>query len=272
MNIDFNKLIQKLIPYAFILLLAYLITTIIFVFLPKNGVDFVDNSSQTLKYKKYDGFYSNVKTIERKKEVPKVVKQETLSNYILKAIYSTSSNAGWVTIENTKNRKSYILSQFEEINGYILTKLYKNYVILEKQAKEYRLDIKQVNKKVAYNISSNIDNVKENIVVAGNSVVIKREYLNSYVNDIDKVWNNIAISEIRKNNKLDGFKVMRVSKKSVFGKLGLKKNDIIKAINNNVLTSYADAFKVYNNISDTKYLNLEILRNNEIMELNYEID
>jgi general secretion pathway protein C len=272
MNIDFNKLIQKLIPYAFILLIAYLISTIIFVFLPKDGVDFIDNSSQTLEYKKYDGFYSNAKTIEKKKEVKKIIKQETLSKYILKAIYSTTSNAGWITIENKENKKSYILSQFEEVNGYILTKLYKNYVILEKQAKEYRLDIEQVNKKVTYDIARNVNNVKENVVVSGNSVVVKREYLNSYVNDIDKVWNNIAISEIKKNNKLDGFKVMRVSEKSVFGKLGLKKNDVIKAINNNVLTSYADAFKVYNNISDMKYLNLEILRNNEIMELNYEID
>ena len=59
---------------------------------------------------------------------------------------------------------------------------------------------------------------------------------------------------------------------SVFEKLGLKANDVIKSINNNSLNSYADAFNVYNNIGDTKYLNIEILRNNEVMELNYEID
>jgi len=268
MNIDFNKLIQKLIPYAFILLIAYLISTIIFILLPRNGVDFIDNSTQSLSYKKYDGFYSNAKTIIRKKKV----KQETLSKYILKAIYSTTLNSGWITIENKQDNKSYILSQFEEIDGYILTKLYKNYVILEKQAKEYRLDIKQINEKVTYNMTSNINNIKENIFVDGNSVIVKRDYINSYVNDIDKVWNDISINEIRNDNKIDGFKVVRVAKDSIFGKLGLKKNDIIKSINNNILTSYSDAFKVYNNISNTKYLNLEILRNNEILELNYEID
>ena len=272
MNIDFNKLIQKLIPYAFILLLAYLVSSILFVYLPKDGVDFIDNSAQTLEYKKFDGFYSNTKPIVKKKEVKKVVKQETLSKYTLKAIYSTTSNSGWVTIENKQNKKSYILSQFEEIDGYILTKLFKSYVILEKQAKEYRLDIREANKKVAYNVTNVVDDVKQNIQVNGNSVVIKRDYLNAYVNDIDKVWNNISIKEIRKDDKIDGFKVMRVTKKSVFGKLGLKKNDIIKSINNNVLSSYSDAFKVYNNIGNTKYLNLEILRNNEILELNYEID
>lgn len=272
MNIDFNKLIQKLIPFAFIFLLAYLISTLVFVYLPKSGLDFVDNSTQNLEYKKYDGFYSNVKIIVKKKERNKIPKQETLSKYVLKAIYSTTSNGGWITIENKQNKKSYIISQSEELDGYILTKLFKNYVVLEKETKEYRLDIEQVNKKVAYNVIDVVNNKKENVTVEGNSVVIKRDYLNSYVNDIDKVWNNIAINEIRNKGKIDGFKVIRVAKKSVFGKLGLKKNDIIKAINNNVLTSYADAFKVYNNISNTKYLNLEILRNNEILELNYEID
>ncbi|MAC85064.1 MAG: hypothetical protein CL624_13120 [Arcobacter sp.] len=272
MNIDFNKLIQKLIPYAFILLLAYLLSTILFLYLPRNGVDFIDNSKQSLEYRKYDGFYSNAKLIVKKQETKKVIKQETISKYLLKAIYSTTSNSGWVTIENKQNKKSYILSQFEEIDGYILTKLYKNYVVLEKQVKEYRLDMVQANKKVAYNVTNVIDNVKENIVVDGNNMLIKRDYLNSYVNDIDKVWNNISIKDIRINGKIDGFKVMNVQKNSVFGRLGLKRNDVIKSINNNVLTSYADAFKVYNNISNTKYLNLEILRNNEILELNYEID
>ena len=69
MNIDFNKLIQKLIPYAFILLIAYLISTVVFTLLPRSGVDFIDNSNQSLSYKNYDGFYSNAKTIIRKKEV-----------------------------------------------------------------------------------------------------------------------------------------------------------------------------------------------------------
>ena len=54
--------------------------------------------------------------------------------------------------------------------------------------------------------------------------------------------------------------------------MGLKEGDIIKSVNNSVLGSYADAFKVYNDVGNIKYLNIEILRNNELMELSYEID
>jgi general secretion pathway protein C len=273
MNIDFNKLIQKSIPYTFVILLAYLSATIIFIYLPKTGVDFIQkNSNNSLIYKKYDGFYSTVRKTVRKKEVKKQKKKQTLEKYDLKAIYSTTSNAGWITIEESSNKKSHILSQFDEIDGYLLTKLYKNYVLFEKAAKEYRLDIKQDTQNIKYELEQTVDNIKENLIISNDTVTVKRNYLNSYINDIDKVWNNISINEIKKNGVLDGFKISSVAKKSVFGKLGLKKGDIIKSINNNVLTSYADAFKVYNNINNTKYLNLEILRNNEIMELNYEID
>ena len=83
---------------------------------------------------------------------------------------------------------------------------------------------------------------------------------------------NTFTQEIQNENKIEGFKIERINKDSAFAKLGLKEGDIIKSVNNSVLESYADAFKVYNNMENTKYLNMEILRNNEIVELNYEID
>lgn len=274
MNTNSNKLIRIFMPYAFIVLFAYILSTIVFSYLPKSGVDYVEESSNTLKYRKYDGFYSQVSSI-KKTQVKKVVKKQkvqTLSSYTLKGIYSTTSNAGWIIIENKRDKKSSFISQYEELDGYILTKLYKKYVIFEKQAKEYKLDMQSRDQNLKYEVSRKVNNINENIIVDNDNVKVKRNYLNSYINNIDKVWNNIAINEVKKNGKIDGFKVGRVNENSVFGKLGLKKGDIIKSINNNILSSYADAFKVYNNINSTKYLNIEILRNNEIMELNYEID
>jgi len=271
MNTDINKIIQKSIPYAFIILIAYILATALFSYLPKSGVDFIEKSSSSLEYRKYDGFYSQKINTQSSKKQQVVKKQVRLNTYNLKAIYSTNKNAGWIIVENRAGNKSYILSQYEELDGYILTKLFKNHVIFEKAAKEFRLDIKK-SKNIKYEVSQKVNNINENIVVSNDSVKVNRNYLNSYVQDIDKVWQNIAISEIRKDGYIDGFKVNRVSKSSVFSKLGLKKGDVIKSINNNVLSSYADAFKVYNNINNTKYLNIEILRNNETMELNYEID
>lgn len=268
MNINFDLIIQKLLPYFYIFLVAYLLNSLLFFYLPKIGVNYEDISFSNLEYKKYSGFYTNVEIIEEK-EQNKNDNIESLSKYNLKAIYSTSSNGGWITIE--KAEKSYILSLGEDIDGYVLKKLFKNYVIFEKLSKEYRVDLKE-KEGVSYEIMNTRTDVKKEIVIKDNSVEIGREYLNSYIKDVDKIWNNIGINEIKVGEQIDGFEISKINKESVFEKIGLKEGDVIKAINNNQLKSYADVFEIYNNIDNTNYLNIEILRNNEKMELNYEID
>ena len=86
------------------------------------------------------------------------------------------------------------------------------------------------------------------------------------------IWNNIEIIEIKNGEIIDGFKINRVNKDSVFTKIGLKEGDIIKMVNNSIISSYADALKVYGNMENTRYINMQILRNNEVVELNYEIN
>ncbi len=271
MNLNFNKILKTIFPYIYIALATYIISTIIFLFLPKNGVDFEDVSLNQLEYKNYSGFYSsNGVVINNRLKNRANISLDSLSKYILKAIYSTSSNSGWIIIESKSSKDTTILQQLEEFNGYTLTKLYKKYVIFEKNSKEYKLELPK-EENLTYGIENN-NSIKENIVVKEGSVAVQRDYLNTYVNDLGKVWKDIAIQEIRENGKIDGFKINGVNKNSVFEKLGLKKNDIIKSINGNVLKSYADAFKIYNGINKLNYLRLEVLRNNEVVELNYEIN
>ena len=110
------------------------------------------------------------------------------------------------------------------------------------------------------------------IIIKNNGATVSRDYLNSYIKDIDKVWKNIEISELKNGDNLDGFKINNINKDSVFAKIGLKEGDIIKMVNNSVLSSYADALKVYGNMENTRYINMQVLRNNEVVELNYEIN
>jgi len=270
MNINFNTLLEKITPYAFVVLFAYVLMTILFLFLPKSGIEFLDNSNVSLSYYKYDGFYSNIKSDTRKieKETKNI---EVLSKYQLKAVYSTSSNGGWAIIQEKGSNKSIILEQYEKFNEYTLTKLYKNYIIFEKNLEEFKIEL-PLNRKVKYEVETETSLGNKNLIINGNSITVKRNYLNSYVNDLGKVWKDISIKDIRKDGKIEGFKIYKVNKNSVFEKLGLKKNDIIRSINGNMLTSYADAFKTYNEINKLEYLTIEVLRNNEIVELDYEID
>lgn len=274
MNINFNTFFQRFSAYIFAILFAYIISTVIFFFLPKSGVEFTENTDSSVVYKKYDSFYSKVKTVINKPIVNRKVERrniQTLSRYILKGVYSTQSNAGWIIIEEKSSKKSIILEQNQKLDRYTLTKLYSTYVIFENNSNEYKLELPKEDK-LNYEIEKKTSIGNENIIVNENNVTVKRNYLNSYVNDLNKVWKDIAIKDVRKNGRIEGFKIFKVNKNSVFGKLGLKQNDVIKSVNGKEINSYGDAFKIYNEINSLDYLTFEVLRNNEIVELSYEID
>ena len=264
MNINFSKFFQKSLPFVYVVLLAYIINLALFFYLPKSGVSFISNGFSTLDYKKF-GFYSNVKKLEEK-DTKQTNQPQNLSKYELKAIYFINPNKGWITVEDKSNQTSYILSLGEQVDGYVFYKLYKNYVIFQKDKKEYKKEI--VEKELTSYQESGVDEFK----AKDNGAVINRNYLNSYTTDMGKIWKNITINELKNAGKIDGFRIEKINKDSVFGKIGLKEGDIIKSINNTPLNSNAEAFRVYNNISNIKYLNIEILRNNEIMEMSYEIN
>lgn len=271
MYINFNTLFQKFLPLIYVILFAFLLDSVIFFYLPKSGVDFIKNDSLFLDYKKY-GFYSNTKNIDKKvdDENSKQITQ-TLEKYNLKAIYLVNNDIGWITIEEKSGENSFILAQGEQIDGYTLFKFYKNYILFIKENKEFKLEINEEdNNNLAIGKPSN--NQNQEIIIKNNGAIISRDYLNSYTSNIDKVWKDITIDEIKNGNKSEGFKISKITKNSVFEKIGLKDGDTIKSINNNTLSSYADAMKVYSNVKDATYFNIEVLRKNEVVELNYEIN
>lgn len=60
-----------------------------------------------------------------------------------------------------------------------------------------------------------------------------------------------------------------INKNSIFLEIGLKEGNIMNVINNSILSFYSNTLKVYRYMRN---INTEILKNNEAMELNYEIN
>ena len=59
---------------------------------------------------------------------------------------------------------------------------------------------------------------------------------------------------------------------SDFSKLGLKRDDVIKAVNGQPIRSYKAAMDVYRKVGDMENMTLTIKRGDEEMELEYEVN
>jgi len=215
----------------------------------------------------------------------KVVKRAGNMNSIdLLAIYSASD---MVIVTVSHKKKTKVLSRGEDINGFVLESASNNSATFTKDSKSYILKLLKSKKGAKGSQGNNVvkdapvkpspksqpsSDPKGSVVDDGNQRVIDKSLLEHYAKNMDDIYKNIGISEVKKGSKLKGFKLTFIKEDSPFGKLGLQKGDILKSINGQELNSYNAAFNVYKGIKNVENLTLVIQRDKQKMELEYEIN
>ena len=63
---------------------------------------------------------------------------------------------------------------------------------------------------------------------AGDHKIVDKSLIEHYAKNMDDIYKNIGIREIKKGNDLDGFSISFVRKGSPFEKLGVRRGDVIK--------------------------------------------
>ena len=236
--------------------------------------------------------YYRVKLTPNEASAPNPVKEKSvviagsIKDITLVAVYN-SSDTTVVTIEY--KRKSKILGRGDVVNGFTLVGGGSTYATFNKDNKTYQVNLQKAKKSSASNSSilpasnskrptrdnkstSATTQVQGDVVDAGDHKIVDKSLIDHYANNMDDIYKNIGITEIKKGNDLQGFKITFVKRGSPFAKLGLKRGDIIKSINGEVIDSYNAAFNSYKNIKDVENLTLVIIRGKKEMELEYEIN
>lgn len=194
----------------------------------------------------------------------------------LLAVYN-ASDVTVVTVEYKGRTK--VLAKGEEINGFVLEGAGNNYATFSKDAKTYQINLivsrkgdDSIKSARAPAAPSSENTVEGEVVDAGDHKIVDRSLVDHYAKNMDDIYKNIGIREIKKGKDLDGFSISFIRKGSPFEKLGLQRGDVIKAVNGQKMDSYNAAFDVYKNISDIENLTLVIQRGKEEMELEYEVN
>jgi general secretion pathway protein C len=236
-----------------------------------------DQSSKSLYYRVK---LTPNNTAAPQKVAPKVKKiAGSIKEIKLLAIYNATDIAV-VTVEY--RNKSKVLSSGDKINGFTLEGAGSNFAMFSKDDKNYKVLLAK-NAKAKLNTSSiksvpianskvKAKKVLGEVTNEGSAKIIDRSLLDHYADNMDDIYKNIGIAEIKEGKDLKGFKINFVRKDSPFSKLGIRRNDVIKSINGQEITSYNAAFGVYKNIKNVDNLSLVIIRGKEEMELEYEIN
>jgi len=270
---------KHLSTLIFILSIAVLIKLLWIVvstlFLPTVG----EELQPSTKAKK---LYYRVRLANEKKRIkpinppPPVKRIASMRGYKLLGLYNSKKT---LVATIGKGIKTEVLSRGESTrNGFKLISAGSNFVIFKKNSKEFKLSLENTrNSKNSHGSSKN--SAKSNSVQshASNEIVeedgikhIPKTLLTSYTKDMDKIWKDVGLSQYKKNGKADGFKVNFVKKGSDIEKLGLRRGDILKAVNSEPL-NLSSAMNFFNSINSLDNLTLTVERNGKSEDLEYEI-
>ena len=243
--------------------------------LPTIGVEHVaDKGGKALYYR--------VKLSPNEAPAPTTAKKPiqtlgSIKDIRLLAIYN-ASDVTVVTVEH-KN-KTTVLSKGEAINGFVLEGAGNTYATFSKNGKTYKINLiistkgdRSITSSKPVSVPAPSGNkVEGDVVDAGDHKIVDKSLIDYYGQNMNDLEKNIGIKEIKKGNDLQGFSIAFIRKGSLFEKLGVKRGDVIKAINGQTIDSYEAAFNVYKNISNINNLTLVIERDKEEMELEYEVN
>ena len=240
------------------------------------GIDYTKRSEAKSLY--YRTRFASQKLKQKRIQKPKPVSD--INSFKLIAIYHSPSRT---VVTVTKGGKSSVLVRGDKIDGYVLDDATNQEAIFLRGGKSYRIALVQgaKNPKSSSSVRYIHKNVKkpekesapEGEVTEGDDVtIIDRSLLEHYSKNMNDIWKNIGIMELKDGETIKGFKVNFVKRGSDFAKLGLRRGDIIKSINGQELDSYKKAFDVYKNIDTMDNLTMKIMRGKKEMELEYEIN
>lgn len=238
-------------------------------FLPVDGVSMVQSSSAQPTYQRYSlsGMLEVSKGSAASSGGSAVSTATTqVSNLLLKGIYGSKSHGFAILAMKRSPEKTEVIGVSESFGGYKLVEIEPSAVKLERHGKIYTLMMEASGQLPAY---TKVEPQSE-----GESAVkvVTRSEINFYRQNVEKIWQDIGITEVKRGKEISGFKVTRINPTSPFAKLGLKRGDVIVKANNKALTSYAAAMEIYRSIDKLQALELTITRNNLEKEIVYEIN
>ncbi len=288
MNPVFKQwLLSLLTRLLVIVIIANIISLTMLWFLPGEGVEYFSTKSTQAEYHRYrvaimiekhkagsdgkragsaskDGSYQSGPggSSAPAKKIPSLV---------LTGLYGTDKAAIIVIAMKSSPTKTEVVGTGEEYSGYTLMGVDNNSAIFDRNGQEYRLYLQDADKAPVYTPTKPMAENDFPDSADMPTTRVSREEVVDYAKNMDRIWKDISIIEVKENGTLKGFKVTRIKPDTPLARLGLKRGDIIIKANNKRIRSYADALDIYKKIGSIQALQLVVLRNDQEKELVYEI-
>lgn len=264
-NSAFLSIFAKLL---LLLVMAKGVALLLLWLLPSEGVELAMQKNYKPKYQKIE-FENMIRSpfgTQDKSTLHGASNAPNITSMALKGLYGKEKYGYIIVALKSSPNKTSIIEVGEEFSGFTLLSIAPMSAIFTKAGKEYTLELENTP------TSGGVFKHEDGAQTADASLkTVSREDIAMYSKNPQEIWRDISIVEVKNGEEIEGFRVTRVAKNSKIASLGLRNGDVIIKANNTQLKSYKDAIEIYNSIDKLEAVQIVVLRENQEVELVYEI-
>jgi general secretion pathway protein C len=178
----------------------------------------------------------------------------------------------YAVIEDTKLRKQTLYRVNDTVQTAVVKEIHREKVILEVEGTYEVLEMEKIKSAstAASRRTRSTSRTERNPVQS--NVTLKREKIESAVNDLNTLMKQIRIRPHFKDGKPDGLTISGIRSKSIFSDMGLRNGDVITGVDGNMIESVDDALKLYESLQSATSVQVQLRRRGQLRTIDYRIE
>ncbi len=200
----------------------------------------------------------------------------TLAAELLGTIVYRNSKFSVALVKDRGANRAEYYGIGEKFLGATLVRIERFRIIVDNNGRLEYLELKAAESKIATSpviskpsFDSSQTEFEE---ISPNRFQIPQAFLDDTLNNFSKVLTQARmVPNLTNDNRTDGFKIFQIRSGSIYEKLGLKDNDIIKRVNGQDLDSFEKATGLFSALRNEKTISIDIVRNGSRLNYTYEI-
>ncbi len=197
-----------------------------------------------------------------KKHIEKL-KRTSLDLTLLGTVIGTKNT--YAVIEDNKNRLQALYQINDKLQEATIKRILKNKVILTLNSRDFLLemDLNQVSTPFS-------GNPQEKGSLPSKKIILSKAKIQSSIKSIDDLKRQIRVRPLINNGESEGMLLYSIQPNSFFHTLGLQNGDVLKQVNGHAVTSFDDAFNIYQTMNDDASLKISLIRKGKEQLIMYQ--
>lgn len=178
----------------------------------------------------------------------------------------------YAVIEDTKLRKQTLYRVNDSVQNAVVKEIHREKVILEVEGAYEVLEMEKIKSAAASSTRRTGSSSRASRDPVQTNVSLKREKIESAVNDLNTLMKQIRIRPHFKDGKPDGLTISGIRSKSIFSDMGLRNGDVIIGVDGNMIESVDDALKLYESLQSASSVQVQLRRRGQLRTIDYRIE